>query len=333
MNRIFTKLFAAFALLAMLAVPTGGWGQTTLTTDDLNFGTPQVSENFNSLSIYSATAKIDVTNYTSNGVFNKMYNNNTGNTYAIDANTTFGANALKLTAGSGSPLIAGISKINNSAISIENTGAFSIKIAKSDNSFFGFYGAESDNSLNTHDKCYVYLKSDAGVISIHGTNKTWTQVGDYSSISGNVIEVCVVYNNSNSATTYGNNISLASKTAHVFINGSCVMNAASTAPKDFTILGGTLSNFRVGPQVTSGYVCTVDDVVIYNALPTAASTDPSINADNVNITYNATGGNIAYTVNNAVSGGTLTAAIKGGTTPTIANFTLSYICYLTKCSL
>ena len=44
----------------------------------------------------------------------------------------------------------------------------------------------------------------------------------------------------------------------------------------------------------------------------AASTDPSIAADNVNISYDATSGSIEYTINNEVDGGSVSAAVTQG---------------------
>lgn len=82
----------------------------------------------------------------------------------------------------------------------------------------------------------------------------------------------VVYNNTTSADTYGSSIAIAAKSAHVFVNGSCIMDGVN--PKSFTIPGFDLATFRVAPIATSGNTAIIDDVKIYNSLPTAGSGDP-----------------------------------------------------------
>ena len=282
MKKKFTFLIAALMLLTMINLPGKAVGQTTLTTSDLNWPTPQLSENFNSLTTCDNTAVIKTNNdsETAYGIFNKMYNNNTKNHYGIFSNTVFGANALKLSAGSGSPVIASITKSGNQSITYGTTGAFSIKIAKTDKSFFGFYNVD-DNNAYAGANATVYLQytpGDNGGSLYLNSGSNW---GDpvKSSITTNTIEVCVIYNNTNNATTYGNNITLGAHKAHVFVNGSCVMNNEGNAPQAFSLpTGKSLAAFRVLPQTADGNVCTVDDVVIYNSLPTAASSNPTVTA-------------------------------------------------------
>lgn len=67
----------------------------------------------------------------------------------------------------------------------------------------------------------------------------------------------------------------------------------SASSVKFTI-GGTSGNRRIA------------GLAIYYA--SSSGSNPSISADNVNITSGATGGSISYTINNAVTGGALTAA-------------------------
>lgn len=57
------------------------------------------------------------------------------------------------------------------------------------------------------------------------------------------------------------------------------------------------------------------------------STDPSISAENVNISYDATAGEIAYTLKNEVDGGTLTASVAAGDWLTLGSGTTSPILF------
>lgn len=291
-----TFLLKTMLLLCALVVGGSAWA-TDLTTADLTWPTPQLSENFNSLTATSATAKIENSAQTAYGIFNKMYNNNTGNTYAIASNNTFGSNVLSLSAGSGSPLIASIVSTTNNSITFASKGAFSIKVLKTDKSMFGFYAAD-DNNAYTKANASVYIQNTEGALSI-GSGTAWISIGTYTS---DIIELLVVYNNTNSSATYGNGITLGAKKVHIFVNGNCVMDGNN--PKDFTIPGADLTAFRVLPQATSGNKATIDDVKIYNSLPGHT------------LTYSATNGSIAgvNAGSNAVASG---AVVEEGATVTL----------------
>ena len=306
------KLLLLKSLLLLCALVVGSsyaWA-TDVTTADFTMPTPQFSENFNSLSTTSATATINNSSQTAYGVFNKMYNNNTKNTYAIASNATFGSNAQSLSLGSGSPLIASIT-----GKTFGTTGAFSIKVLKTDKSMFGIY-AQDNNTANAYADGSVYFQNNTGSLTISNGSK-WVDIGSYTT---DIIEVLVIYNNTNSSTTYGDGIGLASKRAHIYVNGTCVMNGAN--PKDFTIPGANLTAFRVLPQTTSGNKATVDDVKIYNSLPTATSSI-SISANDVNIAYNATNGSIEYSLENGT--GNVTAAVTTGNWLTLGAITSSTV--------
>ena len=289
-------LFKSLLLLCALVVGTNAWASDALTTSDFTLPTPQFSENFNSLSTTSATATINNSSQTAYGVFNKMYNNNTSNSYAIASNGTFGSNVLSLSAGSSSPVIASIT-----GQTFGTKGAFSVKMLKTDKSMVGLYAADESNAY-AKAKSSVYLQNTVGALSI-GSGDGWVSIGTYST---NIIEVLVIYNNTNENATYGDDISLGSKKAHVYVNGTCVMNGSN--PKDFTIPGTNLTAFRVLPQATNGNKATIDDVKIYNSLPTGTPTH--------SLTYSATNGSIAGV--DAGSNAVLTgASIDEGATVTL----------------
>ena len=305
-------------LFALIAGSSSVWAEDPILTSDFILPTPQLSENFNSLSTTSATAKINNSTQTAYGIFNKMYNNNTGNTYAIASNGTMGSNVLSLSAGSGSPLIASITDQI-----FATKGAFSVKMLKTDKSMVGFYAAD-DNNAYTKANASVYLQNTAGELSI-GSGNAWVTIGTYTT---DIIEVLVVYNNTTEADSYGNSIALAAKTAHIYVNGTCVMNGAS--PKAFTIPGTALTAFRVLPQVTSGFIATLDDVKIYDELPTAPSftitvavnddlmgsavlTDATTITATPNSGYRVIAGTGGYTV----SSGTATVTNNGDNTFTV----------------
>ncbi len=287
-------------LVALLVGSVSAWGQAAITTADLTMPTPQFSENFNSLSTTSGTGNgssaTTLTNQTAFGIFDKIYCGKAANIWAIESNNTFDSNVLSLSAVSGSPVIASIT-----GKTFGTKGAFSIKVLKADKSMFGLYSV-NDNAAYAKANSSVYIQNTAGALSINDGSSGWVSIGTYTS---NIIELLVVYNNTNSDDTYGDGISLASKKAHVYVNGTCVMNGAN--PKAFTIPGANLTAFRVLPQAANGNKCTVDDVVIYNALPTAASSvvaptfTPAAGAvemgTSVTISSTTEGSTIYYTTN------------------------------------
>lgn len=310
------SLLKTTLLLCALVAGSGSVWATDLTTADLIWPTPQLSENFNSLSTSSKTAKLNSDTQTAYGIFNKMYNNNTGNTYAITTNASFDGNVLSLTAGGTSPLIASIT-----GQTFATTGAYSFKVLKTCKCDIGLYAADNNNAY-TKASASVYFRLTDGALSI-GNGNGWTSVGSYTSTT---IDVAVIYNNTATATTYGNGISLAAKTAHVFVNGNCVMNGDD--PKDFSIPGANLLVFRVTPQATNTYTAIVDDIKIYNTLP-ATSVPAHISAVGWNtfsspfaLDFTSYTDANAYMVTNA-SGTTLTLAQVTGTVPANTGLLLS----------
>lgn len=331
MKRFTILIAAAVMLLAILLQPVRLWGQekTTPTTSDFTWPTPQFSESFNSLSTTSATAIINSDSQTAYGIFNKMYNNNTGNTYAIASNNTFGSNVLSLSAGSGSPLIASITKSGGSAVTFGATGAFSVKVAKTDVSYFGLYAADN-NTAFAKASGSVFIYNNAGALSINNGNKSnyWVSIGSYT--SNDIIEICVIYNNTNSATTYGSSISLGSKKAHVYVNGNCVMDGEN--PKAFTIPGASIVVFRVLPKDGSGNVLTLDDVKIYNSLPTAA-TPTHVATPEITLAGGAYTGNQTTTITCGTAGASIYYTLDGSVPTTSSTAYSSSVTIDHSCTL
>ena len=286
------KLLKTMLLLCALVVGSGSvWAQGP----DLSsfvWSTPIVDENFNdeTAAMATATKNPGVTNYSAMGEFNCVYNNSTSNKYGIEDNTTLSSKALKLQAGSGSPVIAAIS-----GKSFATKGAYSFKITKASKCQVGLYNETISGTLYTKAKACAYLQQNDGTLSI-SDGSSWVSVGSFTSTD--VLEICVIYNSTNTSASYGDDVALASKTAHIYVNGSCVMNGAN--PKAFTIPGVSALGFRVAPIAKSDNVAIIDDLKIYDALPTFA---------NFTITKSASNG----TISTQVSSSEVTSAAEDAT--------------------
>ena len=258
---------------------------------------PQLSENFNSLSATSGkgntSSATTLTDQTAFGIFDKISCGKDANTWAIESNANFGSNVLSLSTVGTKNVIASIT-----GKTFGTKGAFSIKMLKTDKSMFGLYAANDANAYAKANSS-VYIQNTTGALSIN-SGDGWVSIGTYTS---DIIEILVVYNNTESGDTYGDGITLASKTAHVYVNGTCVMTGAS--PTAFTIPGASLTAFRVLPQAANGNKCTIDDVKIYNSLPTGTPTHT--------LTYSATNGIIAGEGANSVAVASGATVAEGAT--------------------
>ena len=264
------KHFRFAAVLCLLFTLSTGemWGDA-LKLSDLVFSTDSskriVNEDFSGCSTTSGhdtkSANSSLSGY---GVFNKIYNNSTSNYYKIE-NSTFGSsnNALELSMGSTSPCGVAIS-----GKTFGTAGAWRLKTTKTAKMQVGIYAEGATSAIYGKANASVWVKFEAGTISIskNTSSGNWQSVGTFT--SNTYIDICVIYNQSGSSTTYGNSITLANNKAHVYIDGECIMNGAS--PKDFDIPGATLSTFRVYGIASSGNKASVDDLQIWNELPTAA---------------------------------------------------------------
>lgn len=268
-----TRWLVTIILLLSLGVSQVWAGDPTLA--DLSFSTSGsvriINEDFGSCSTFSRTAKVAKSvSQTEYGVFNYLYNNNTSNSYGIsdaEATTGFATKCLAQSAGSGSPVIAFVS-----GTTFGNVGAWRLKTTKTSYNQFGIYSIKDNNGL-THANARVHIQNNQGAISI-SSGSSWTAV---KTVTTDIVDICVIYNKSGSSKTYGSSISISNNRAHVYINGDCVMNGDN--PKEFSISSTALDAncvFKVLPQWTSGNKSYVDDVQVWNALPTAGScTAPS----------------------------------------------------------
>ncbi len=253
----------ALAMVAMVGV--GNAWADPIQLSDLVFSTSNtkriVNEDFSGCSTTNQTAtKSANSNLSGFGIFTKIMNGNTSNHYIIES-STFSSNAVKLTNGSNNMLI-----LSTASLSFGSTGAFRFKTSSAaKNMVIGLYSTnQAATEYYAKARASVYIKNHQGAISISNNASTsWQSVGSAEGI----IDICVIYNNTNSGTTYGNSISLGSKKAHVYINGNCAMNGAGDAPQEFTIPGTSLDYFRLSCTNSSGNSAYVDDIQIWNELP------------------------------------------------------------------
>ncbi|MBQ7150078.1 MAG: hypothetical protein IJS06_03860 [Prevotella sp.] len=250
-------------LCALVVGSTSVWAQSGPDLTKFTWGEPIVDEDFSSCSTYSTTKEKHnptATDYTKNGVFNGMYCNKDAASYGIES-TVFSSNALFLTPSGTSPLIASVTDKTFGA-----TGAFSFKITKASKGYIGFYAQINGTSIG-HADASVYLYAEGTKLQISGgSSLKWQDVKTYGSETTE--EICVIYNTTASNVTYGNSVSLPATSAHVYVNGDCVMDGAS--PKSFTITASPLTVFRV--CAANSTTVNIDDVKIYSGLPTEAIT-------------------------------------------------------------
>ena len=142
-------------------------------------------------------------------------------------------------------------------------GAFSFKIAKGSVTNVGLHTAVA-NATVSHASASVYLNFTASAIKI-SSGSGW--VNALTSLpSTDILEITVVYNNTNTNTSYGDGITLNAKRAHIYVNGTAIPNGS--VAKDFTIPGTSIATFRI--HYNAAGTGKVDDIKIYDALPTAA---------------------------------------------------------------
>ena len=249
-------LKSTLLLFALVAGSTSVWAQGEPGLNDFTWPTPIVDEDFTSVATVSAnTTAASLTNITKHGAFNGLYNNKAENTYGIE-NTQFSSNALFLTSGNTtSPIVIGISNIT-----FGNAGAFSFKCKKTNYGYIGMSGDGINGTSYTKAKASCYMQINNGAITIsNGTS--WKEVTTATTTD---VNICIIYNNTNEDLVYGNAIALASLTAHVYVNGECVMNGSK--PKAMAIADSDISSFRI-VTCQKNATMNVDDVKIYNELP------------------------------------------------------------------
>ena len=261
------KLVSVLVILLTLGVGNA-WG-ADLTTADLNFGTAAVTETFESVNTVSTSGKsgstTTVTNYTTYGIFTHGYiGRSTSDKYSIkSAATPMTSKYLEI---STTTKGAGMSFSRTFA----TKGAFSFKIAKTSATYIGLYGAVANSTIYAKANSSVYLYFTGSKIQINNGSGWINAVTSLPSTT--TLDITVVYNNTTAAATYGNNVSLGAKTAHIFVNGTAVMDGSS--PKAFTIPGAALTAFRI--MYNNSGTSKVDDIKIYDALPTSAGTSVTL---------------------------------------------------------
>jgi uncharacterized repeat protein (TIGR02543 family) len=301
-NRV---LWLMIPLLSLFT--TNVWAVDPPTLDDLNLGTPIVSDNFNSLTpIETKPGKPDPSGksdtkseQTAYGVFTDCYvgkNNNIG--YGIyESAAPFSSQYLKVF-GNGSQL-ATMYLYNTK---IKNKGSFDIYINAGSTGVFGIYSDVDNTNEFSKAKTVVFFKISGNELTISdGNSSTHTWQSVKTSLSG-LTRVTAIYNVSGSAQTY-NGISIANGKAHVYVNGTAVMDGDN--PKAFTIpTGRDPYYFRINSKYSAGL--SIDDLNIYDALPTEGS---------MHVTYNAngaTGGTEPTDATDYTSGSTVTVKANTG---------------------
>ncbi len=261
--------FMRFAVVLTLIFTIGVgevWG-AVLKTADLNFGTAAVTETFESVNTVSTSGKsgstTTVTNYTTYGIFTHGYiGKSTSDKYSIKS----AANPMT------SKYLEISTTTKGAGMSFSRTfatkGAFSFKIAKTSATYIGLYGAVANSTIYAKANSSVYLYFTGSKIQIN--NGTGWIDAVTSLPSTTTLDITVVYNNTTAAATYGNNVSLGAKTAHIFVNGIAVMMDDDSSPKAFTIPGANLTAFRI--MYNKPGTSKVDDIKIYDALPTPSCT-------------------------------------------------------------
>ena len=258
----YNKYICAFVLL--LGMNVNAWG-VDITTDDFNFGSADASEDFEDCSTSAVTtgngeATTTLTSMSDYGIFTHCY---IGKTSACNFSIQSAASPMT------SKYLQLVTNTNTEEVaftrSFTSTGAFTFKIAKSSKAYVGLYQEAPNNNAISGTQTSVYLHFTGSAIQIH-SGSAWV---DAMTIlpSTDILEIAVIYNNTTSNTTYGNDIPLSAKRAHIYVNGTAIMNSGD--PKEFTIPGRSLTYFRVG-YGGSATTIKIDDINIYDALPTGS---------------------------------------------------------------
>ena len=277
----YSKYICTFILLMGMNVSV--WG--VVTTAELNFGTAAVSVNFNSLSSTSISASGSAKS--SDGSMSGF----TPFTHYYMGTSSNGAQSIAIAESSGAM------KSNHMALVITNNGvatsfnhlfktkgAFSFKVLKTSTVNIGIYNQNAYASGATyfsHNSAAVMLQCTSSRISLSagqnsGSPSKWQPVTE-SLPSEDVLEIHVVYNNTGSSDTYGDGISIGANSAHVYINGTAVMDG--DAPLSLYIKGNDLTSFRICGSTASTHA-KIDDIAIYDALPTKAGDAITLNKNN-----------------------------------------------------
>lgn len=261
-------------LVPLLTLVNPVWGAVPKLSD-LAFGDPAYTEDFEDVTAVSRSNTGSAQTITALGWTNCAF------THAYLGKNSNGTQTIAVKAAA-SPMTSKYFELtttsNIAGVSFSRTfttkGAFSFKIAKGSVTNVGLHTAVA-NATVSHASASVYLNFTASAIKI-SSGSGW--VNALTSLpSTDILEITVVYNNTTTSTTYGDGITLAGKRAHIYVNGTAIPNGS--AAKDFTIPGNDLTTFRV--HYNAAGTGKVDDIKIYDALPTAAAsctTNPTVSA-------------------------------------------------------
>ena len=282
-RHLFHKMLILSMLLMIIGVGST-WGAVPKLSD-LNFGDPDFTEDFEDVTAVSKSNTGSAQTITNLGwtncAFTHAYlgkNNNGTQTIAVKAAASpMTSKYFELTTTSN---IAGVSFSRT----FTTKGAFSFKIAKGSVTNVGLHTAVA-NATVSHASASVYLNFTASAIKI-SSGSGW--VNALTSLpSTDILEITVVYNNTNTNTSYGDGITLNAKRAHIYVNGTAIPNGS--VAKDFTIPGTSIATFRV--HYNAAGTGKVDDIKIYDALPTAAPSCEDLGSINgsINMTSSTDG--------------------------------------------
>ncbi|MCQ2313231.1 MAG: InlB B-repeat-containing protein [Paludibacteraceae bacterium] len=293
----FQSYLKSLTLLLVMLMSVNMWG-AALKTSDLNFGTPAVSEDFNAVTLVkisgnssSATTSSKLTTF---GIFTDGYiGKNTSEYYAIVAAASPMTSKYFEMAATSTGINMSFSR------TFANTGAYSFTIAKSSKGFIGLYTIAASSEYYAKAKSSVFLNFTGSKIQI-GNGSGW--VDALATLPNtDLLNITVIYNNTTSASTYGNNQSIGAKRAHIFVNGERI--ESNNSATEFTIPGTDLKAFRVAYN-TSGTM-KVDDIKVYDELPASAAP-----ASPCTVTFDA-GSNGTLSCPSCTEGNKLTEASAG----------------------
>ena len=231
MNKKFTKLIAALALLAFMMPSLAGWGQTPTTLYSETFGSVNSNPTYASHTDYSATTTMFVdqtatvaSHYSGIGKVGKNTTDPSSGYTGVSGNS-----AAWYTASSGTNTNTDVLVI--SGIDIEGYTNLSLS--------FGMLKKNGNNSGQTNTTTVTYQIDNGTVKTLSFTHPTTT---NWTLCSGN-------------------------------IEGT-----------------GTSLTIHYSTQTSGGYTARYDDIVVTGIV---SSTDPSITAANVPLTWDATSGSVA----------------------------------------
>ena len=172
-------------------------------------------------------------------------------------------------------------------------------------SVLGLTGSYTTNTEKTIEGItYVYSNLMKSNDNIQAKASTGT-IKNSTAYSGDIISVVITHSGTARATTINGSANGTDWTQVATGSGSINADFTGKGYKYFQITRGDNAAYWTKVEITWS---------------TAPSTDPSITAEDVNITYNAEEGNIAYQIENSVEGASIQALLADGAT--ITNFVL-----------